>query len=89
MEPDHVGKRIARLRKAQGWSQRELARRAQIASPTLSYVERGVRAGARLTVRTLQRLAVVFNVSVDALLNREDSGVWWPPSGLCAYFTSR
>jgi len=31
---------------------------------------------------------VAFNVSVDALLNREDAGVWWPPSGLCAYFTS-
>jgi len=88
MEPDHVGKQIARLRTAQGWSQRELARRAQIPSQTLSYVERGMRAGARLTVRTLHRLAVAFNVSVDALLNREDAGVWWPPSGLCAYFTS-
>ena len=61
-----LGDRIWKLREARGWSQRELARRAGIASKSvISYYELGER---HPTLENLVRIAKVFGVTTDYLL---------------------
>lgn len=89
MEPDAIGKQIADRRKARGWTQRELARAADVPSPTISYLERGRRRGAKLTVETLERIAAALQTTLNELTARRDNGGWWPLMGLSAYFSHR
>ena len=68
-----LGERIRKLRTERGWSQRDLARRASIASKSvISYYELGERFP---TYETLLRLADVFGVSTDYLLRGKDEDI--------------
>ncbi len=60
-----IGRRIRRLRKRQRWTQAELAERADISTSFLGHIERGSR---KLSVETLNRIALALNCSADALL---------------------
>lgn len=66
----NVSERIKLLREERGWSQRELARRLGVSFPVLNRIEQGKRAVDDVE---LQKLADIFNVSVDFLLGRTDS----------------
>jgi len=60
-----IGRRITRLREAQGLSKAELARRAKITRATLVWIEDGSHLP---TVATLGRLARALGVKVKDLL---------------------
>ena len=60
-----IGRRIRRLRKRRRWTQAELAERADISTSFLGHIERGSR---KLSVETLNRIALALNCSADALL---------------------
>jgi transcriptional regulator with XRE-family HTH domain len=62
-----MGERIAYLRKKNGMSQAELARRARIAQSTLHGYESGFRPALGMSVDVARRLAKVFGVTVDYL----------------------
>lgn len=53
----HVGRRIAELRAGQGWTQEELAERAEVSVGYVRQVEGG---GENLTIATLVRFAVIL-----------------------------
>lgn len=90
-----VGHQISRWRKLRGWSQRELARRAEIANGALSHIELGHSSPA---VQTLQKLACALGVSLQALLFDEprlpcevikaDKAIphKWESGGYCHYY---
>ena len=66
-----LGERIRKLRESRGWSQRDLARRAGIASKSvISYYELGER---HPTLENLVLLAKVFGVPTDYLLLGDDA----------------
>jgi DNA-binding XRE family transcriptional regulator len=65
--PDIVGRRIRKLRLAHGFTQMEMADKADIPQSTLSEVESGVRQGSGITLRAACRLAFALGVSLDAL----------------------
>lgn len=66
-----IGNRIRGLRNAHGWSQRDLARRAGLASKAvISSYELGDRYPS---YETLLRLATVFKVTTDYLLLGDDN----------------
>lgn len=50
-----LGVRIGRLRHARGWSERELARRSNLAVTTISNIERGMQ--PRILAKTKEALA--------------------------------
>ena len=60
-----IGRRIRRLRKRRRCTQAELAERADISTSFLGHIERGSR---KLSVETLNRIALALNCSADALL---------------------
>ena len=60
-----ICRRIRRLRKRRRWTQAELAERADISTSFLGHIERGSR---KLSVETLNRIALALNCSADALL---------------------
>ena len=66
-----IGARIARLREAQGWSQRALARWVGLDQSAVSRIEAGHR---RLTADELQRFAEALSVSADDLLKGTEPG---------------
>lgn len=64
MQPFQLGKNIVLLRNAQGLSQRELAKRAQVSAARLRDVERGC---ANASVAFLTRVAEALGISLLAL----------------------
>lgn len=60
-----IGKSVRRLRKARGWTQRDLAAAAPASPATLSKIENGKAADDPYT---LSRIARALNVGVDDLL---------------------
>ena len=62
-----MGDRIAYLRKKEGMTQAELARRAKIGQSTLHAYESGAREARGMSVDIAMRLAKVFGVTVDYL----------------------
>ena len=58
-----VGRRIAELRREQGWTQAELGERINF---TFQYIAR-IEAGVNLTIHSLTRLANAFRVSIAEL----------------------
>jgi transcriptional regulator with XRE-family HTH domain len=70
-----LGKRIAARRRALGWSQNELARRAEVNHPTLYKIEAEQRHNP--TVSVVVRIARALGTSAEALygLEREESRV--------------
>ncbi len=61
------GDRLKRLREARGWSQQELADRAQVPYITIYRCERGLHQEPRVSVAA--RLARALGVSLDVLAN--------------------
>jgi len=61
------GKRLKRLREARGWSQQELADRAEVPYITIYRCERGQHQEPRVSVAA--RLARALGVSLDVLAN--------------------
>jgi transcriptional regulator with XRE-family HTH domain len=68
-----LGKRIAARRRALGWSQNELARRAEVNHPTLYKIEADQRLNPSVSV--IVRIARALGTSAEALygLEREES----------------
>jgi transcriptional regulator with XRE-family HTH domain len=58
----NVGRRIAELRRERDWTQAEAAEKLRIEEQSLQRFERG----ANLTLRTLAKIARVFEVPVQA-----------------------
>jgi transcriptional regulator with XRE-family HTH domain len=69
---DVVGRRLKRLRLAQGLSLRALASRAGVSASAINAVEVGTRAGWNLTAQTCVRLATALGVPIGALLSMDD-----------------
>lgn len=67
-----LGQRIAKARKAQGFTQVELARSLGISQQTLAHYEGGV---LRIAIATLVAVAKTVNASVEALIDGEENGV--------------
>jgi len=65
-----IGKRIKELRESAGLSQEELSARLGVKRVTLSSIENGER---KITAEELKKLADIFNVSSDDILNKEES----------------
>jgi transcriptional regulator with XRE-family HTH domain len=63
---DDLGRRLAELRDARGWTQSKAAERAGMAEKDYQSIENGRRA---ITMRTLVCLADTFEVSVRELLD--------------------
>jgi HTH-type transcriptional regulator / antitoxin HipB len=63
--PVKLGDRIKELRKARGWSQRELAARSGVSSAQLSKYENGT---YLVTLGALIRISRAFGLPVDTLL---------------------
>ena len=62
----HIGERIQRLREERGWTQTELAAKAQIKQPVISRLESQVQDS--VSSEALKRLARVLGVSADYLI---------------------
>jgi transcriptional regulator with XRE-family HTH domain len=60
-----VGQRVARLRRAKGWTQQQLANAAHLHSVTVSNIEQGRR---RMGADAAVALARALGVTVDELL---------------------
>jgi transcriptional regulator with XRE-family HTH domain len=65
---DAIGSRIKKIREQFVISQQELADRLGISRPAVSQIESGTR---KVCAEELKKLADIFNISVDALLNPE------------------
>ena len=70
-EDREVGEQIRRLRLMRGWTQADLAERAELTVEGVSRIERGARAAR---VGTLRALARALGVSVGALLEPPAEG---------------
>ncbi|MEB5469728.1 helix-turn-helix domain-containing protein [Virgibacillus pantothenticus] len=66
----NVGTRIVQLREANGWSQRELAKRLEVNPSVMNRIESGERP---MKDHELNKLANVFYVTSDYLLGRSDN----------------
>jgi len=67
-----IGKRIRKFREGLGISQERLAGKLGVSRPTISQIETGAR---KICAEELQKLAEIFNVSVDGLLHPEKEPV--------------
>ena len=65
-----LAKRIKALRRETGLSQQDIAKRLGVSRPTISQIENGER---KITAEELYKLAEIFNVSSDDILNPEKS----------------
>jgi transcriptional regulator with XRE-family HTH domain len=61
-----LGQRIKRIRESLGLSQKALAEKLQVSRPSISQIENGER---KVCAEELKKLAEIFNMSADALLN--------------------
>lgn len=62
-----VGKKIKRLRKEQGWTQEQLARKAGLHRITIAQIELGTRKDPDLSSR--KKLAKAFGIAIIDLLD--------------------
>ena len=72
MDYKAIGKRVRAMRKARGYTQEQLAERADISFPFVGHIERGTRV---MSIKTLDSLARALDCSADYLLGnaQEDS----------------
>jgi len=68
----NLGTRIKELRKKSGISQERLAEKLGISRPAISQIENGER---KICAEELQKLAEIFNMSIDSFLNLEKEPV--------------
>jgi transcriptional regulator with XRE-family HTH domain len=68
---ERVGRRVAELRREQGWTQESLAERLGITIQRISRIEAG---GANMTIETLVGLAHVLDVDVVELFTTPAPG---------------
>lgn len=66
----NVGRRIAELRRERDWTQAEAAEKLRIEEQSLQRFERG----ANLTLKTLAKLARVFEVPIQAFFEEAAAG---------------
>ena len=66
MEEYVIAERVRKAREWRGWSQQELARRAEIHPVVLNRLEKKHKAGVQ--AETIRRLAMALRVSADYLL---------------------
>ena len=62
-----LGERLKAAREKKGWSQRELARQANVRYATISELERGIRTA--MNTDTAKKIARSLGVSVDYLIS--------------------
>ncbi|MBI4672926.1 MAG: helix-turn-helix transcriptional regulator [Chloroflexi bacterium] len=62
--PSRFGARIRALRLERGWSQEELAERADLDRTYISGIERGLR---NVALRNIEQLANAFGISLEEL----------------------
>jgi len=60
-----IGRRVAEIRREHGWTQSDLAERADVGLNYVKLIEAG---RENLTVRSLVRLAALLSVELEALL---------------------
>ena len=70
MATDSIGERIRTARTLRGWSQKELAKRANLHHVMLNRLEKGHKAGVQ--AETIRRLAEALHVTSDYLLGLKD-----------------
>lgn len=63
------GEALKRCREAKGWSQAELAKRAEISKRVLQNLEQGVRDVNKMALDTALRLADTLGVDVRDIMN--------------------
>ncbi len=68
--PESVGDRIRTCRTALGWSQNELARRAQVARSWISQLEQGAR--FNISLEASLKIAKALGVTVDYLARGDE-----------------
>jgi transcriptional regulator with XRE-family HTH domain len=73
METDIIAERVRTAREWRGWTQQELARRAELHPVVLNRLEKKHKAGVQ--AETLRRLALALQVSTDYLLGIPDNVV--------------
>ena len=77
MEEHIIAERVRLAREWRGWSQKELARRAEIHPVVLNRLEKKHKAGVQ--AETIRRLAVTLQVSADYLLGITNTMDTTPP----------
>jgi transcriptional regulator with XRE-family HTH domain len=71
MEIDYVGRRLKRYRQLRGLKAVDLAKRSGVPQSTISDVERGLRSGVNLTVKSAEQLCWALGISLDTLCRKE------------------
>ncbi|MBL7132142.1 MAG: helix-turn-helix transcriptional regulator [Candidatus Omnitrophica bacterium] len=64
-----LSKRLKELRKEKGWTQQELAERTRLSFNAITKIEQGL--AKYPTLKTLIKLADVFEVGLDELVGRK------------------
>jgi len=64
-----IGRKIKELRKKKEWSQQKLAEKSDLSFNTITRIEQGI--GDSPTLKTLVKLADVFQISIDELIGRK------------------
>ena len=67
---EHIGRRIAALRHARGWTQERLAEASTMSAPYLARIETGAR---EPTLRTLEAIGNALDVPVQRLFDSDDA----------------
>jgi len=65
-----ITKKLKELRKNAGWSQQKLAEKAGLSYNVITKIEQG--ASKSPSIHTMIKLANAFNISIDALVGREN-----------------
>jgi transcriptional regulator with XRE-family HTH domain len=77
MDETSFGRKINKRRMQEGWSQEELAQRADVSRTYLSQIERGV--ATNLSWQVVERLVTALGVKPTELLGEQDSLSDLPP----------